>query len=350
MRPTLDPALRQIWRATDTVQIGLDPERAIVLTGLSPGLRAVLDDLDGTGSVETVTARALARGVDSGAARRLLNLLAEGGVLADAAADPPPPGRGDAPQLDRQHSRVHVYGAGRVGASTASLLASAGVGRVSIVDPEPAGPDDLAPAGLHRRDLGTPRGRGAERAVRAVSGSAVTARDGDAPATTEGAVPERPTVALVLTDRAEVDRSLPDLLVRRDVPHLVARVRESVGLLGPFVIPGTTACLRCHDLYRADRDASWPHVLAQILAGRDRASCDVTLATLLAALATLHTLAYLDGQAPPSLNGTLEVRPPGGAPRRRSWTPHPRCGCQWDHLPQAPSLAPVTAGAATMDE
>ena len=45
----------------------------------------------------------------------------------------------------------------------------------------------------------------------------------------------------------EFDRTLLDDLVRDGVPHHVVRVVEGAPVVGPFVLPGETACLRCVD-------------------------------------------------------------------------------------------------------
>ncbi|MDP9418387.1 MAG: thiamine biosynthesis protein ThiF, partial [Actinomycetota bacterium] len=115
------------------------------------------------------------------------------------------------------------------------------------------------------------------------------------------------------------------------VPHLAVAVRERVAVVGPLVLPGTSACLRCLDLHRRDRDPFWPVVAAQLVSARvATAACDVTLATLAAGQAALHALLLLDGgPPPPSVGGTIETDVADGRTRRRSWTAHPACGCQW---------------------
>ena len=50
----------------------------------------------------------------------------------------------------------------------------------------------------------------------------------------------------------------------RRTPHLLVRVRDGNGLVGPMVVPGVTSCLRCADLHRSDHDAAWPAVAAQL--------------------------------------------------------------------------------------
>src|SRR5690606_32542430 len=61
----------------------------------------------------------------------------------------------------------------------------------------------------------------------------------------------------------EPDRGILDDWVQRGIPHLLLRLVEGFVVLGPFVVPGTTACLRCADAETADADPSWPLVLEQ---------------------------------------------------------------------------------------
>jgi hypothetical protein len=49
-----------------------------------------------------------------------------------------------------------------------------------------------------------------------------------------------------------------------------------------------------------------------------------------AAQAALQVLLLLDGlTTPPAVGGTLETSVLDGRTRRRSWQPHPGCGCRW---------------------
>jgi bacteriocin biosynthesis cyclodehydratase domain-containing protein len=119
-------------------------------------------------------------------------------------------------------------------------------------------------------------------------------------------------------------------LMRDQIPHLVVSASEAIGIVGPLVMPGRTACLRCLDLLRADHDPAWPLILAQ-LADRPPGplACDAPLAAAVAAQATSQVLAVIDG-APSAVavtNGTLELVLPGWQWRRRTWPPHPECSC-----------------------
>src|SRR5258708_24971775 len=82
--------------------------------------------------------------------------------------------------------------------------------------------------------------------------------------------------------------------MRDKTAHLVASASEAIGVVGPLVIPGRTACLRCLDLFRTDRDPAWPLILAQ-LAGRPPSpvACDAPLAAAVAAQAASQSLAFI---------------------------------------------------------
>jgi hypothetical protein len=125
-------------------------------------------------------------------------------------------------------------------------------------------------------------------------------------------------------------RELPAALVRDRVPHLAAHAIEAIGVVGPLVVPGFSACLRCCDLTRAERDPAWPLILAQ-LPGHPAGplGCDSVLATAVTAQATAQALAFIDRgfQAVAATNGTLELVLPDWQWRRRTWQAHPRCDC-----------------------
>lgn len=343
MRPVLKPALRRVWRDETTLQIGLDPERAVVVSGVDTGAVRLLDALDGTRDESDVLRLARDFGVSERRARHLLEILGTAGLLDDGAAESrlaamshadrqrlapdlaslslrrDTPGAGPAVLADRQRAGVRVHDAGRIGTTLATLLAAAGVGRIDIRDGGLVRPADVAPAGVGTTDIGTRRD---------LSLMAAIARVAPSTATTPLARPD----IVVLTGSMAADPAIRDNLIRRGVPHLRADIRETTGVIGPLVVPGESSCLRCHDLQRRDRDSAWPRIAAQLAAPlRDGAeACDVVLATAVATHAGLQVLAFLDGEpTPATINGTLEVTLPDGRVRRRSWSAHPACGCQW---------------------
>lgn len=339
MRPKLKAGLLPVWRDRDTLQFGVDPRRAVAMGGLGAAA-AVIGLLDGSRDRDQLIAAAQAAGLPPEGADRVLSLLAEAGVLDDwppglsawlpdllrgrlepelaTAALAYAEGDGGARVMARRRNAfVRVHGAGRTGACMATLLAASGVGRVACLDPEPAEPADLSPAGLTEADLGQPRQDGAARAVaRAAAG--IRTRD-------DGTVPD-----LVILTRP----ALPDLaggLLRDRVPHLAVSAREAIGVVGPLVWPGRSACLRCVDLCRAEADPDWPKIAAQVtLAPRLRPEAgDIALTAMTAALACAQALVHIDraGSGPATVGGTLEVVLPDWRWRRRTWPPHPACGC-----------------------
>jgi hypothetical protein len=132
---------------------------------------------------------------------------------------------------------------------------------------------------------------------------------------------------------------------RTGTPHLVAAVRGQTGVVGPLVLPGRTACLRCGDLHRRDEDPAWPVLAAQLTTGDAPPTGSTVTCLLTAVTAAVQALAYLDGSgAPLTLDGTLELRPPDLVPRLRPWPRHPGCGCTGPESPLAGRAVPPPGG------
>jgi hypothetical protein len=349
MRPQLKAGLLPLWRDTDTVQIGIDPRRAAALTGLGTAA-AVLSLLDGSRDADELARTAQAYGIPAATANRVLGLLASAGVLNDfpaglhkslpeylrarlapemaCASLAYGDGDGGARTITRRRAAfVRVYGAGRIGACVATFLAASGVGHVACQDSGIAAPADLAPAGLGAGDIGARRSEGVARAIARIAPETVSADN-----------PQwRPDLA-VLT--GPVPLAEIEVLMRDRVPHLAVRADEAIGVVGPLVEPGRSACLRCINLHKAARDPAWPKVLAQTGAdagaGAVPAACDTVLAAATAALASAQALAVIDGcgpQPPAAANGTLELFLPEWQWRRRTWMPVATCTCGAAALP-----------------
>jgi len=338
MRPALKAGLLPVWRDRDTLQFGVDPRRAQALRGLGQAA-AVVSLLDGSRDRAALIGTAQAYGVPPEATDHVLRMLAAAGVLDDfparlhaslterlrarlapelaAASLAYGDSDGGARTLARRQSAfVRIHGAGRTGACVASFLAASGVGHVACADSELTEPADLAPAGLVLADLGQPRQAGAARAVERIAPEVRTGDDGSTPD------------LVILTGRMLPD--LTDELVRDSVPHLALRTTEAIGVVGPLVRPGGSACLRCVDLHKAAADTQWPKVLAQATFTRAQTeACDTVLAAMTATVATAQALAFIDrpGIEPVTANGTLEVVLPDWQWRRRTWPPHPMCHC-----------------------
>lgn len=141
----------------------------------------------------------------------------------------------------------------------------------------------------------------------------------------------------VLLGVGEPPRSLLEPLHREFVPHLVVRLVEGEALVGPFVLPGLSPCLRCLDAHLVDEDPAWALLVEQYSrAARrgDRADgvpepVDAALASLAVAWAAREVATYAEGGAPETLATTVRLRARTGTVETREWRPHERCACTW---------------------
>lgn len=341
MRPLLLPALRRLWRNVSTLQLGIDPVRALVVSGLPPGAATLLDRLDGTVGLDRVLHEAASAGFEREGATRLVSALVGAGAVVDAATLTPLPANFDArtrhrlaPDIAslsllgrdpgivltrRRGAMVGVYGPARLGLPVATTLAAAGVGRVHVSGRGTVADCDVAPGGFTPDDVGRPRPEAAADVLRRV-----------APQVDSRPLPPRTGDLMVLAGGAADDDELVERLVAAGLPHLVVTVRETTGVVGPLVLPGQSSCLHCAHLHRCDRDPMWPALAAQLTAApRDRLDVqDTALAATVIGLAALQVLAQVDGELAQAVDGTLELALPDCRVRRRSWETHPRCGCR----------------------
>ncbi|MGN9913310.1 TOMM precursor leader peptide-binding protein [Phytohabitans sp. LJ34] len=338
-RPTLLPGLHRLWRDRHTLQLGLDPARAVVLEVANPSAVRLLDLLDGTRPERAVLEQAGRIGVSREDARLLLDTLRAAGLVvggqtllpgslpepvrrrltAEAAAlalrgtDTP----GTPAQILRRRAaaRVVVTGRSRLAAPLAVTLAQSGVGHVQpdltgVVDPLDAVGGPLLPADVRRERTEAV----AEAITRAAPG-------------TETRPIQRGRASLVV--QAGTDRPAALLAAsygQRRLAHLVVGVRDAVAVVGPLVLPGGAPCLNCLELHRRDRDPAWPALAAQLAGDARPEPCSAPTLLAAAAYAASEALLYLDGEPPDTVGGAIEISAPGRT-RRRAWPPHPSCGC-----------------------
>ncbi|GAA5041278.1 TOMM precursor leader peptide-binding protein [Nocardia callitridis] len=140
------------------------------------------------------------------------------------------------------------------------------------------------------------------------------------------------TDLVILADALIPDPHLVDELVRHRIPHLPVRVRDGRGMVGPLVLPGATSCLRCADLRRADNDADWPHLAAQLYGRVGSASPATIAATAAIALGELESISSLSARRPPvTLDTTVELDPHSHLVQQRRWIRHRDCVCRGLH-------------------
>ncbi|WP_031078577.1 ThiF family adenylyltransferase [Streptomyces sp. NRRL S-118] len=361
MHPMVKPALRRAWRNLQFVQFGATPAHAVVLGPVDTTTGSLLGLFDGTRGLALLREEARALGLSEERMEALLARLAEAGLLDDAAVGDPAADalrsedgtldrlRADLASLSvvhrdpggairrlaaRRSMRVQVRGAGRVGAGVAALLSASGVGSVEVLDGGRVEPWDVAPGGLPADAVGERRDAAARRLVgRSAPGTRVP-RTARGPRAGRAACSEPGLSLVVVAPRDGLAAYAPDPLPADDwiatgTPHLYAGVVEATGVVGPLVLPGGTACARCLDLERADRDPAWPRMVAQWRSGRQSRvpACDLGLASAVAGLTAAHALAYLDGELPASTGARWETSLPALDWRTERIAPHADCSC-----------------------
>ncbi|ANH36511.1 hypothetical protein I601_0056 [Nocardioides dokdonensis FR1436] len=301
-RPRLLPGAGVYRRDDRHLQVGLGAPRRVVLED-HPEVRALLRALESPDPRADVPQRDLARGA------RALTALAAAGLLVDA---------GD---LESCLTAARA-GGGLDDAGVAAAFCEAPVDAVRRLRVRgEARVQVLAAPGLHAEVVSLLRDCGI--------GLCATGPG-------RGRAHEDPTLVLVVGP--EPDRELVDELVREQVPHLLVTAQLESYLLGPFVVPGRTACLRCLDAHAGDRDPRRAVVLAQHAHRAGPAPgalapepSDPALRHLAVAWAVRDVVRHLDGERPSTWSATIGLGPdlaPTAEPRLR----HPHCGCAWDVL------------------
>ncbi|WP_344245728.1 ThiF family adenylyltransferase [Isoptericola hypogeus] len=334
-------------RGGGEVQLGTDPRWSVVLTGLSPAEVGWVCEAS-VRRHRSLDQAARRHGLDPDRRARLEDLLVRCGHLVPAGGReqaPPAAGADDAAVLGalrpddsgaatlaaRSGRGVGLAGLGRIGAAVAEHLATAGVGTLVLDDRVPVQVVDLGIGGYEQADVGRPRERClADRLGARHPGVRVSGAFDDA----------APPDVVVVVEAHAADPARYERLLGAGVAHLPVVVREADVALGPFVLPGVSACVGCEERHAADADDRWP-AMARVLRAADdrRAPQETTLAACAAALAAGQVLAYLDGSRPATSGAVLEIALPEAVPRLRQVAPHPGCGCT--RVPR--ELGPVRA-------
>lgn len=147
-----------------------------------------------------------------------------------------------------------------------------------------------------------------------------------------GGTDDLPTAVLMLS-RGEPRREPFDALTRAETPHLIVRAVESEIVVGPFVVPGRTACLRCCDLHRNDREPGYAALITAAVRARrsdgvpdpvDSAQCWIALGW-----AVRDLVRHAEGDRPLTWSATLRPGDVADSATVEHWPPHPDCSCNW---------------------
>ncbi|MFV9429560.1 hypothetical protein ACNJ7K_13600 [Rhodococcus aetherivorans] len=267
----VDPELAVLERSDGSIQLGWGPDTATVVLppeGMdSFDLGVLVRLLDGRLTLDEVLDVVAERGLPSGRVRQVLDELTATGAVRQVPASSVGPAR---------PRRVRVHGSGP--------LASAIVEDLPVWD------------------------------VRWVRSS-------------PGDEPQGPADCVVLADGQVPDPHLVDMLVRAGIPHLAVRIRDGRGIVGPFVLPGRSSCLRCADLVRTDLDPSWPRLASQLYGRQGHAGRAVTSATAAMAVGQIEAFLSADPSVTPAVDRTLELDLRTHCIVTRRWFRHPRCDC-----------------------
>ncbi|HEU4812194.1 MAG TPA: hypothetical protein VFT00_08625 [Nocardioides sp.] len=279
-RLVLRPGLRVVRRDDRHLQVGIDPPHRLVAPD-EPDVRRVADDLGRGRSPEP----------DTPAGRRFLaDLLAHELVVAGADLD-------DALATGADRSAVAAAFA-QFGADAPRRLAARAAAVIGVDAPEE-----------HRQSV--------TRLLRASgAGSSHAAADAD---------------VLLVVSGGELRRDTLDRVVRAGRPHLVVIGGHGGVTVGPFVVPGLTACLRCVDAQRGESDPRRATVVEQCAQAAPHSGAeprDPALLAMAVAWAVRDLVSFVDGDQPATWSTSVELGPDLGLVRRR-WPRHPHCGCSW---------------------
>lgn len=335
-RPLLLPGVPALWRGPRTLQLGLDPDRAVILEFHDPAVARLLPLVDGTRTEPALLAEAVRRGVSPLEVGAMLQALREHGLIVGAHTLLPPTLpepvrrritaeaaalalRGDRTPAQilrrRAAARIKITGRGRLGVPIALVLAAAGVGHV---DPNLDG--YLEPGEASAADVPRPRRTAVSEAIVRTS-----------PGTEVGPLRRGDTTFVVQVGTTAPAELQAAAYRQHQLAHLAVGLRDGTAIVGPLVPPRGSPCLNCLELHRKDRDPAWPDMAGQLAVMAPAAgtvSEAVTATTTLAAAtyAGAEVLRYLDGETPLTLGATVEISAPG-VDRRRTWSPHPGCVC-----------------------
>ncbi|HET9650328.1 MAG TPA: hypothetical protein VFP34_19135 [Microlunatus sp.] len=321
-RPLLRPGL-PVLRRRGAVQLGIDTPDSVVLDPAPPAMARWLALADGRRTREELLDAAVDHGMAAAVAASVIDRLAGAGVIVDR----PAAARGGV---------VRLIGAGPLGRAIAGLLVKTDLERIELVDDDPrcskrsaAGLREILLAERATMDVRQPDGPPSEHsthnAVPGIDALPAEAAIGET-ATRSGVSAAAPSVTVIAPDAMDVDRALTDALVRAGRTHLLVRAPDTSTVVGPFVIPGRTSCVRCSDLQRRSADPDWALVLAQLCRTQGQPA-PWALGWAAGTVVALIDRVLSGATAWPELSGATVELGRAGVPLHRRWPRHPDCCC-----------------------
>jgi len=344
MEDTNKPRLRNpsatALRDATTIQVNLDPNHSLLLSGDIGEIRKFLNALDGQHCVsELVTTFSFAKSA--------LDKLTRRGLIETEHLDSDTTSKYTKSELDRfitsQRSHqaaatkidfskerlanltkayVAVLTSGPASALIAFLLAAQQIGRIKLFAQNDFKPSDL-PFWISaypetQMDL--------SQLLRSISSQI---------SLNQPANNQKPNFAIIADQPwSSVERSLE--LMNQGIAHLVIDPKVSEVCVGPLVIPGYSSCLNCAEMSVASVDKSWPD-MRQLLGQHQEDQTDwllLQLAVSFAAAQMIQVISSGDALTSALLNRRWRFRLPGPTIEVQQMPVNMFCPCQWGALPK----------------
>lgn len=341
--PLLAPHAHLAWR--DSTKLILEdpaaPHTQVLIGNATAATVRWLRSCDGTRSLGNVIDAAREIGITRESAEALLGTLVQTGLLTLEA---PPvqlgiavdPGIGSALRQDlesialaganaayalqrRQEHRIGIEGVNRVAHALVDVLAAAHIGEIAVLAKRTSRKAvtlrDVGAFGPTIDDVGVPPATAMKRHIAKTP-------------TTASRTHVRP---LMIACDSYLDPADEMVFQQSATPYLRILVTSRYVTIGPLTLPGHTVCWSCIAMHRTDADPQWPYLLAQFEHHRRHlAPIDSTFAMWVASETASHLLRVIDHDDPTGLvNTTLHFDRTELVMRRRTWSLHPDCPCQW---------------------
>lgn len=264
--------------SAERIELGVTESRRVIVAPPSPAIVGILNRLTGSYSVQTIATEV---GCATDEVREVLSALEAAGALQASWTDDERFARhllfyslfvDDASEVQSKLAAgsVLLIGLGGLGCVIATQLVMAGVGAITLLDGDAVEESNLTRQFLFATsDIGRQKAEvGAERLRGLNPKTKVTSRPlGFSIPPTESeveAVRSADLVILTADMPVELASVLNALCVDKGVSWIQAGYAETIGVVGPLVVPGVSACLRCVELAH-EGEPAWtrvPHFVA----------------------------------------------------------------------------------------
>lgn len=338
LKPKLRNPAATALRDRNCIQVDLDPNHSLLLTGEITQIRQFLNQLDGEHTTSELiksfpfAERALRMLEQRGLIEtELLNSQVSASLTSEQVSQLLTAQRSHqsaAGRLDFGLARLHqltnsylwLTGAGPATALLALLFAQQHIGRLKL--------EQLAEFQL--KDLPfwlSGKGSAEELLIHALQRTSANLK------LTQPAGMPNPDL-VIIADSPWLDPEFATGYLNRNLPHLIIDARITEVTVGPLVVPGASSCLSCAEQNLAGVDRSWP-VMRKLIGQHQHDQPDWLLLQLACTFAVLQvTGAIAGGDLTKSalVNQRWRFRLPGPTISIQSQPANMFCSCQWGEL------------------